>query len=116
MTDTIRQLNNDQIALPYFDNFETAISRQYYTNRFGIDGIDRYDFTKTFSLGRLSTFISNGMAYSGSKSILLDLDGYNGATGNTNFIYATYNLNGINALARDLRLDFQFKSHEYRLR
>ena len=28
-----------------------------------------------------------------------------------NFVYGTYNLNGINAALRDMRLDFQFKSH-----
>jgi hypothetical protein len=111
ITDTVRQLMNDPIALPFIDNLEAATSRKYYRNRFGVEGIDRYDFTNSMSLGRLSTFISSGMAYSGTKSLMLDLDGWNGAAGNTNFIYGTYNLNGINAATDDMRLDFQFKSH-----
>ncbi|HKC35006.1 MAG TPA: hypothetical protein VKB95_03055, partial [Chitinophagaceae bacterium] len=111
ITDTVRQLNNDPIPLPFTDNFETATSRKYYMSRYGVEGIDRYDFTNTMQLGRLSTFLVNGMAYSGTKSLMLDLDGWNGATGNTNFIYGTYNLNGINASLKDMRLDFQFKSH-----
>jgi hypothetical protein len=111
ITDTIRQLNNDPIPLPFTDNIEGATARQYYQNRFGVEGIDRYDFTNSMPLGRLSTFRVNGMAYSGIKSLMLDLDGWNGATGNTNFIYGTYNLNGVNASLKDIRLDFQFKSH-----
>jgi hypothetical protein len=111
ITDTIRQLNNDPIIIPYTDNLESAISRQYHKNRYGVEGIERYDFTNAMPMGRLSTFLTNGMAYSGIKSLMLDLDGWNGATGNTNFIYGTYNLNGINASLKDMRLDFQFKSH-----
>lgn len=110
ITDTIRQLNNAPITLPFIDNLEAATPRRYYRNRFGIEGNDRYDFTNSMSFGRLSTYSSN-MAYSGTKSFMLDLDGYNGATGNNNFIYGTYNLTGINAAIRDIRLDFQFKSH-----
>jgi len=96
ITDTVRQLNNDPIPLPFTDNLETAISHQYYKNRFGISGVDRYDFTNTDPLGRLSTFLSSGMAYSGSKSLIMDFNGWNGGVGSNNFIYGTYNLNGIN--------------------
>ena len=111
VTDTIRQLNNAPLLLPFTDNIETATSRQYYQNRFGVEGIDRYDFTNTDPLGRLSTFLNTGMAYSGSRSLILDLNGWNGGVGSNNFVYGTYNLNGINAATQDIRLDFQFKLH-----
>ena len=111
ITDTVRQLNNDPIPLPFTDNLETAIAHQYYKNRFGVSGVDRYDFTNTDPLGRLSTFLNSGMAYSGSKSLIMDFNGWNGGVGSNNFIYGTYNLNGINAAIKDMRLDFQFKSH-----
>lgn len=111
ITDTIRQLNNDPITLPFTDNLESAISRQYFKNRFGVEGIDRYDFTNTDPLGRLSTFLTSGMAYSGSRSLIMDFSGWNGGIGSDNFVYGTYNLNGINAAVKDMRLDFQFKSH-----
>ncbi len=111
ITDTIRQLNNDPIALPFTDNIEAAVSRQYYQDRFGVAGIDRYDFTNTDPLGRLSTFINSGMAYSGARSLIMDYNGWNGGIGSNNFVYGTYNLNGINAAIKDIRLDFQFKSH-----
>ena len=109
--DTVHQFNNNPIALPFLDNLETAAARQYYKRRFGLTGIDRYDFTNTDPLGRLSTFINSGMAYSGSRSIMMDFDGWNGGIGSDNFVYGTYNLNGINAAISDIRLDFQFKSH-----
>ena len=109
--DTIRQLSNNPIPLPFIDNIEGAISRQYYQDRFGVAGIDRYDFTNSDPLGRLSTFLNSGMAYSGSKSLIMDYNGWNGGIGSNNFVYGTYNLNGINASLKDMRLDFQFKSH-----
>ncbi|HEX6846044.1 MAG TPA: T9SS type A sorting domain-containing protein, partial [Chitinophagaceae bacterium] len=34
-----------------------------------------------------------------------------GAVGSNNFVYGTYNLNGVDAAVKDIRLDFQFKSH-----
>ena len=108
--DTIRQLSNDPIILPFIDNLETAVSRKYYKASFGVQGIERYDYTNTYFPGRLSTFLSSGMAYSGTKSLLTDLDAYL-ASGNTNFIYGTYNLDGVDAVARDIRLDFQLKMH-----
>ena len=111
ITDTIRQLSNDPLILPFTDNLETASPRKYYQKRFGVTGVERYDYTNTDPLGRLSTFLSSGMAYSGSKSLILDYDGYNGTTGNQNFVYGTYNLAGIDAATKDIRLDFQFKSH-----
>ena len=111
VTDTIRQLNNTPITLPFTDNLETAASRQYLKNMFGIEGIDRYDFTHSDRLGRLSTFLSSAMPYSGSRSLIMDLDGWNNGIGSSNFVYGTYNLNGIDATTRDIRLDFQFKSH-----
>jgi hypothetical protein len=111
ITDTIRQLQNDPLVLPFTDDLETSVSRQYYKARFGVQGTDRYDFTNTDPLGRLSTFINSGMAYSGTKSLIMDYNGWNGGVGSTNFIYGTYNLSGINAGVKDMRLDFQFKSH-----
>ena len=111
ITDTIRQLRNDPLILPFTDNLELAPSRQYYRNLFGVEGADRYDFSNTDPLGRLSTFINSGMAYSGSRSLIMDFNGWNGGPGSNNFVYGTYNLGGINAAVRDLRLDFQFKSH-----
>lgn len=110
-TDTIRQLNNIAITLPFTDNLETAVSRRYYSERFGVEGIDRYDFTNSDPLGRLSTFLSSGMAYSGTKSLMMDLDGWNFNVGSSNFVYGTFNLLGKNAAVNDLRLDFQFKLH-----
>lgn len=108
--DTIKQIANALITLPFTDDLETADSAKYYRNYVGLEGIERYDYTRTSSFGRASTYLINGMANSGSRSLLLDLDGFDGA-GNTNLITGTYNLNGINAATTDVRLDFQYKQH-----
>ncbi|MBI1342918.1 MAG: S8 family serine peptidase [Terrimonas sp.] len=110
MADSIRQIANDPIILPFTDDLETAAAGNYYNDLTGLDGDERYDYAHTFSKGRLSTFLNSGMAYSGNKSLLLDLDGYN-AAGNTNYITGTYNLNGLDAATQDIRLDFQYKEH-----
>jgi len=111
ITDTIRQLNNGPITLPFIDNLESAVPRQYFKNRYGIEGLDRYDFSNTDPYGRLSTFLTSGMAYSGSKSLIMDFSAWNGGIGSDNLVVGTYNLNGVDAVTRDMRLDFQFKSH-----
>ena len=43
-------------SLPFTDNLETAASRQYYKNRFGVEGIDRYDFTNTDATWKIKYF------------------------------------------------------------
>ena len=40
------------------------------------------------------------MAYSGSKSLIMDFDGWNGGVGSNNFVYGTYNLNGVDAVVK----------------
>ena len=56
ITDTIRQLSNDPITLPFIDNLESAVPVNII-KMFWCSGIDRYDFTNTDPLGRLSTFL-----------------------------------------------------------
>jgi len=110
ITDTIKQIANNLIVLPFSDDLESASAASYYKNYTGVNGIERYDYSKTFTQGRLSTYLNSGMAYSGTKSLLLDLDGYDPG-GNSNFVTGTYNLTGINAATQDIRLDFQYKQH-----
>ena len=111
LADTIRQLNNAVVALPFSDDLESLDSRAYRAAYFGIRGNDRYDYTNTSSWGRLSTALNSSIPFSGANAFSLDLDGWNGGTGNSNFVYGTFNLNGINAATQDIRLDFQLKTH-----
>ncbi len=108
--DTVKQIANALITLPFTDDLETADSAKYYRNYFGMEGIERYDYTRTSTFGRASTYLIAGMANSGSRSLLLDLDGFDGA-GNTNLVTGTFNLNGINAALTDVRLDVEYKQH-----
>ena len=51
------------------------------------------------------------MAYSGSKSLIMDFNGWNGGVGSNNFVYGTYNLNGVNAAVKDMRLGLSNLNH-----
>ena len=54
------------------------------------NGVKINDFTNTDPLGRLSTFLTSGMAYSGSRSLIMDFSGWNGGIGSNNFVYGTF--------------------------
>jgi hypothetical protein len=112
LSTVVKQLDNQPINLTtdHLDNMEPATPAAYGKDTLGLDGIDRYDFTRTTPYGRARTFVNSGIAYSGSKAITLDANRYY-PTGNTSYLYGTFNLSHYTAVANDLRLDFQFLQH-----
>lgn len=108
----VKQLDNQPLNLTgyFMDDLETAIPSVYQSNSIGLNGLDRYDFTPSTIYGRLRTFINTGIAYSGTKAITIDADRFY-PTGNTNYLYGTFNLTNYNVLTNDVRLDFQFNNH-----
>ena len=109
----IRQLDNTALAtgdLPWTDNFESAPKQEITGSRMGLEGRDRYDITTTTSFGRIRTFLNSGIAYSGSNALTLDMDRFN-AGGNTDSLFATFNMSNFNAAIDNLRLDFRYKNH-----
>jgi hypothetical protein len=109
---TFRQLDNPAInlAADFLDDIEAAPVQSYTTRQTGLIGLDRYDFVGSTSFGRVRTFVNSGIAYSGNRSLTLDADRYN-AAGTTDSLTATFNLQGYDVAADDIRLDFQFKQH-----
>ncbi|MBK6937616.1 MAG: hypothetical protein IPH18_12580 [Chitinophagaceae bacterium] len=105
----IKQLSNPAVTLPFTDDIEAAANQSVLIRQMGLQGADRYDFANSTSAGRLRTFLSTGMAYSGTKAITLDADKYN--AGNADTLTATFNLAAYNANTQDLRLDFRYKNH-----
>jgi hypothetical protein len=112
LTYLIRHLSNQPIDLTtaFTDNIETASDQTYNIDISGLNGLDRYDFENETTFGRLRTFINSGMAYSGSKALILDADRFFSA-GNTSYLYGTFNLSTYNASTNDIRLDFQYNNH-----
>jgi hypothetical protein len=112
LTRRIRHADNQplNLASAFVDNFESAPVVNYRTDTIAMDGLERYDFENSTIYGRLRTFINSGIAHSGSKAITLDADRLYNA-GNTNYLYATFNLSSYNAASNDVRLDFQFMQH-----
>lgn len=108
----IRQLDNQPLNLAsYFvDDLENASINTYQKDTVGLEGADRYDFSASSAFGRIRTFINSGIAYSGNKALTLDADRYY-ASGNTNYLYGTFNLGNYDTAANDVRLDFRFLSH-----
>jgi hypothetical protein len=108
----IKQLDNQPLVLTtaFLDNLETAATASYERDTTGLNGLDRYDFSRTTPYGRLRTFINTGIAYSGSKALTLDALQYY-PSGNTNYLVGTFNLTNYNITSNDLRLDFVFNNH-----
>lgn len=108
----IRHLDNQPLSLasPFLDDMENAAVMTYEKDTVGLTGLDRYDFLRGGTTGRLRTFINTGIAYSGDKALTLDLNQFNPA-GATNYLTGTYNLSAYTAATNNLRLDFQFNSH-----
>jgi hypothetical protein len=108
----VRHADNQPLNLnSYFvDNVETATPATYERDTVALDGLERYDFSRTTPYGRLRTFVNSGIAYSGTKALTLDANRYYTA-GNTNYLYGTYNLTNYSVSANDIRLDFRFANH-----
>jgi hypothetical protein len=111
LTRVIRQLSNAPLVLSpaWLDNFDQLPKQTWVQNQMGLDGSDRYDFSFVNSLGRLRSFINNGMSYSGDRALTLDVS-YTLGGGNTNYLIGTYNLSNY-SLSDEVRLDFRYKQH-----
>lgn len=108
----VRHAGNQPLNLSsYFtDNLETAVNASYEKDTMVLNGIERYDFSRTTNFGRLRPFVNTGMAYSGTKALTLDMNRYVVA-GNTSYLTGTFNLTNYNVNTNDIRLDFQFNNH-----
>lgn len=109
---TIRQLDNPLIDLsqPLIEDMEQSADAAFTTRQTGLPGLDRFDFTGSTAFGRIRTFVNSGMAWSGRRALTLDVDRYT-STGNVDSLTATFNLQGIDPLTEDVRLDFMYKHH-----
>ncbi len=72
---TVKTLRNDPLVLsPSFtEGFESALDQTYMLPRFGLDSLDRADFSASGKNGRLSSFFNSGFARTGKRSMLLDV-------------------------------------------
>lgn len=109
---TVKHLDNVALNLTtdFLDNLETASVSSYQKDTTGITGVDRYDFQRTTSNGRLRTFVGSDIAASGSKAITLDADRTLTAPGNTNYLIGTFNLSSYTT-ADEIRLGFKYNQH-----
>lgn len=108
----VRHADNQPLNLTsyFIDNLETAIASTYEQDTLVLNGLERYDFSRSTIYGRLRTFVNSGIAYSGAKALTLDANRFY-SPGNTNYLNGTFNLTNYNANTNDIRLDFQFNNH-----
>jgi hypothetical protein len=108
----VQHADNQPLDLTsYFvDNIETAAEATYEKDTIALEGLERYDFSRSTIYGRLRTFVNTGIAHSANKALTLDASRYYPA-GNTSYLTGTFNLTNYNAGANDIRLDFQFNNH-----
>ncbi|GGC07530.1 S8 family serine peptidase [Dyadobacter sediminis] len=107
---TIRHFPNDPVTLPFTDNMEALPVQTVQAVPNEISGIGRYDFSSTSDAGRLRTFVNSGIAFSGEKALTLDANRYF-ASGNINFLDATFNLAAYDVASKDIRVSFRYKNH-----
>lgn len=113
LSTVMKQIQNLPINLTtgFVDDLETASPETYErdTTR-GILGDERFDFDRSTAYGRLRTFVNTGIAHSGTTAFTLDASRYV-PSGNTNYLYGTFNLSNYSAAAADVRLDFFYTHH-----
>ncbi len=108
LTRVVKQLPNQalDLATPFLDDLESAAIETYMTDTAGLTGADRYDF-KPGTYGRLRTFVNSGVAFSGAKALAVDIDrALTAGPLPVQYLTGTFNLSSYNAVANDLRLQF----------
>ncbi|MCF0069466.1 S8 family serine peptidase [Dyadobacter sp. CY261] len=107
----IRQLANDPVNLPFFDDLEVVQGNEIYANKMGIAGTDRYDFSQERDLGRLRTSTGDPvLAYSGTKAFTVDANNWTNSSYPT-ALDATYNLAAYHSDRDEIRLTFRYRMY-----
>jgi len=106
----IQQLPNDALVLPFVETFETATQDVVNKPLVGLPGLNRWDFARTTSLGRVRTFVNSGIALNGTKALTIDAAHFI-QTGNLNYVTGTFNMQNYDTATGDIRLDFWWKDH-----
>lgn len=106
----IRQLGNPSLSLPYSEDFESVAEQTMLFDTKGLGGAEKYDFASQDSIGRLRTYVSPGLAYSGTKALTLDANNWGGYEYMTS-VTGTYNLNGYHVQNDEVRLTFRFRQY-----
>jgi hypothetical protein len=109
LTTVVKQLDNQPVNLtsPFLDNLETAVSETYTTSLRGLKGIERYDFVDTSIYGRLRTVVNTGLAFSGTKALIIDAQRNVDSPYAVSSVVGTFNLSGYDVNSNDIRLDFK---------
>ncbi len=103
----VKQIINDPITLPLFENMEGCTQTSLSANYIGVEGMELADYSTSTLLGRSRFSLSSGFTTSGSKSVVMDKSIPSGAT-NINYVTFTFNLSNYTASFYNPTLTFNF--------
>lgn len=95
---------------PIEDHFASMPVIEYYRQKIGLSGAERFDFMSNKLGGRIRSYINKGFAFSDQRALTMDAYRYPRDT-TVNQLIATYNLTNYD-LNADLRLTFWYLSHK----
>lgn len=106
---TVRQLSNDPVSLAgtFVEDFEALPVLLSTTDLIGVS--DRWDYLNNTDTGRFRSFVNPSNTLNGNRSI--SLDAYKSTPDNQNDFIGTFNLVNYNALADEVRVEFDYVVH-----
>lgn len=107
----LRQLSNPSITLPFSENFESVTEQTLLSDKIGLLSANSYDFVSDNHIGRLRTYVSPGLAYSGTKALTLDADNWDSYGYYDASVVGTYNLAGYKVESDEVGLTFRYRQY-----
>lgn len=111
-TKEVKQIYNQPVKLPYFQDFEVNAAITLVDNLIGLDSTDEFDyFNSRAGNGRMRTNAGTGYYNSGQRAITFDQFPATNQSGpyNTNLLRLTLNMS--NYVSNNIYLDFAFMHH-----
>lgn len=105
----ISQLLNPVLTLDVVDDFETVPSFTITKDTVGVGQNRRWDFLSLSQIGRLRSYVLDGVLIEGARSF--SLDAYLNGAESANALTGTFNLSSYNANSDEVRLEFDYIVH-----
>lgn len=111
---TIKQIQNEPIDLSdgFVEDFAFTSKTFYHKPYIGLEGADRWDYSKTNGWGRLTSFVNSAVSINDSHALSMDIK-TNALTtpdsASTNQAFVTFNLSDYNILENEIRFDLKYR-------
>jgi hypothetical protein len=108
----VKVLHNNPISLatPYTDGFEMAEATEIRGSALGITPDGHWDFSSADDSGRIRTLVTDNITITGTRAMSLD-QFMPMRSGSSNNLIGTFNLQGYDTGAHEVRIDFDYVLH-----